>query len=117
MRFVAINRHPYHTWRMRIALLIMTLAAAAIMAPRADALSLNTEHLAGQEEYSSGAVLQVAQGGCTSLSQAIEQVRNRTGGKVISAETKVQGGREVHHIKVLTKDGKVKTHRVNGCKR
>ena len=53
----------------------------------------------------------------TSLSQAIESVRRKTGGKVLSAETRVQGGREVHHIKVLTKDGKVKTHKVNGRRR
>ena len=36
-----------------------------------------------------------------------ESVRSRTGGRVVSAETKIQGGREVHYIKVLTKDGKV----------
>ena len=52
-----------------------------------------------------------------SLSQAIESVRSRTGGRVVSAETKVSNGREVHHIKVLTEDGKVKTHKVNGCSR
>jgi uncharacterized membrane protein YkoI len=52
-----------------------------------------------------------------SLSQAIESVRRSTGGKVVSAETRVQGGREVHYIKVLTKDGKVKTHKVNGRRR
>ena len=55
---------------------------------------------------------------CASLSQAVEQVRRRGNvERVISAETRVSGGREVHHIKVLTKDGKVRTHTVNGCKR
>ena len=52
-----------------------------------------------------------------SLSEAIDSVRR--GGnveRVISAETKVSGGREVHHIKVLTKDGKVQTHKVQGRK-
>jgi hypothetical protein len=61
--------------------------------------------------------LQIAQGGGMSLSQAIDSVRR--GGnveRVISAETKVSGGREVHHIKVLTKDGKVQTHKVQGRK-
>jgi uncharacterized membrane protein YkoI len=58
--------------------------------------------------------LQIAQSDGMSLSQAIESVRRSTGGKVVSAETKIQGGREVHHIKVLTEDGKVKTHKVNG---
>jgi len=50
------------------------------------------------------------------LAQAIESIRSRTGGQILSAETRVQGGREVHHIKVL-KDGKVKTYKVNGRQR
>ena len=48
------------------------------------------------------------------LAQATESVRRKTNGRVVGAETKIQGGREVHYIKVLTKDGKVKTHKVNG---
>ena len=59
----------------------------------------------------------VAQSDGKSLSEAVEQVRRQTGGRILSAETKVSGGREVHHIKVLTKDGKVKTHKVQGRKR
>ena len=59
----------------------------------------------------------VAQSNGKSLSEAVEQVRRQTGGRILSAETKVEGGREVHHIKVLTKDGKVKTHRVQGRRR
>ena len=55
--------------------------------------------------------------GGKSLSQAVEQVRRQTQGQILSAETKVSGNREVHHIKVLTKDGKVKTHKVQGRKR
>lgn len=52
------------------------------------------------------------------LSQAVESVRRRGNvERVISAHTKVSGGREVHHIKVLTKDGKVRTHTVQGQKR
>lgn len=57
------------------------------------------------------------QSGGMSLSEAVEMIRNRTGGKIVSAETRVQGGREVHHIKVLTKDGRVQMHRVNGRRR
>ncbi len=62
--------------------------------------------------------LRATQGDGMSLSEAIESVRR--GGNVeaiISAETKVSGGREVHHIKVLTKDGKVQTHTRPGRKR
>jgi uncharacterized membrane protein YkoI len=60
---------------------------------------------------------QVAQNDGKSLSEAVEQVRRQTNGRIISAETKVRNGREVHHIKVLTDDGKVKTHKVQGRKR
>ena len=56
-------------------------------------------------------------GGGKSLSEAVEQVRRQTKGRILSAETRVKGNREVHHIKVLTKDGRVKTHKVQGRKR
>lgn len=55
--------------------------------------------------------------GGKSLSEAVEQVRRKTNGRILSAETKVKGNREVHHIKVLTEDGKVKTHKVQGRRR
>ena len=61
--------------------------------------------------------IQIAQNDGKSLSEAVESVRRKTGGRIISAETKRNGNREVHHIKVLTKDGKVKTHKVQGRKR
>ena len=60
---------------------------------------------------------QVAQNDGKSLSDAVEQVRRQTGGRIVGAETKIKNGREVHHIKVLTDDGKVKTHKVQGRKR
>ncbi len=50
-----------------------------------------------------------------SLSEAVESVRRRGDvERVISAETRVSNGREVHHIRVMTRDGKVKTYKVNG---
>lgn len=68
-------------------------------------------------ELPSEARMQLAQNGGKSLSEAVEQVRRQTDGRIISAETKIKNGREVHYIKVLTKDGKVKTHKVQGRKR
>ncbi len=122
-RFVAIGRLPYDTWRMRSILTV--LLAAAVFLPAAasassyiegiDAFDIEETLRAQHVQYQGGADYRVSQDGM-SLSQAIQSVRNSTGGKVISAETKVQGGREVHHIKVL-KDGKVRVHRVNGRKR
>ena len=59
----------------------------------------------------------IAQNDCTTLSEAVESVRRSTDGRIVSAETKTKNGQDVHHIKVLTKDGKVKTHKISGCKR
>jgi uncharacterized membrane protein YkoI len=56
----------------------------------------------------------LAQGNGMTLDQAVEQVRRQYNGRIVSAETKVSGNREVHHIKVLTEDGKVKTVTVPG---
>jgi len=61
--------------------------------------------------------IQIAQSGGKSLSEAVSQVKRSTNGRILSAETKVSGNREVHHIKVLTKDGKVKTHKIQGRRR
>ena len=61
--------------------------------------------------------LRAVQGNGMSLSEAVDSVRR--GGnveRIISAETKISCGREVHYIKVLTKDGKVKTHTIQGRK-
>jgi hypothetical protein len=49
-----------------------------------------------------------------SLSQAVEQVRRKHKGRIVSAETRRSGNREVHHIKVLTDSGKVITEKVQG---
>ena len=54
------------------------------------------------------------QGNGMTLSQAVEQVRREYNGRIVSAETVVNGGRETHVIKVLTSDGKVKTVRIPG---
>ncbi len=80
-----------------------TGSGAVIAAPEAD------DRWAVQQD------LQVAQGGGVSLEQAIAQVRRKyPGGRIISAETRRNGNREVHHIKVLTQDGKVKTEKRQG---
>ena len=68
------------------------------------------------QESESGQAVRIVQNGGMTLSEAVESVRRSTDGRIVSAETKIQGGREVHHIKVLTKDGKVKTHKIRGRK-
>ncbi len=68
------------------------------------------------QESESGQAIRIVQIGGMTLSEAVESVRRSTDGRIVGAETKVQGGREVHHIRVLTKDGKVKTHKIPGRK-
>jgi hypothetical protein len=41
-------------------------------------------------------------------------VKRQYNGRIVSAETRMNGNREVHHIKVLTEDGKVKTVKIQG---
>lgn len=49
-----------------------------------------------------------------SLSKAVEQARQRTGGgEVISAETNTRDGKSVHNIRILTRDGKVRRIRID----
>ena len=99
----------------------LTICAALVLG----SLSANALLLDDPEAVAAGDVFEVHEtgneasqgnGGMT-LSEAVEQVRRQTGGRILSAETKVQGNREVHHIKVLTKDGKVQTHKVQGKRR
>ena len=43
-----------------------------------------------------------------SLDEAISRARRQSDGKVLAAETVRVGGRNVHRIKILTSDGRVK---------
>lgn len=105
---------------MRI-LPILLLSCALALTPAAALANdlVQSVHGSGAEwDSRSDTGLRVAQsGGGKSLSEAVEQVRRQTNGRILSAETKVKGNREVHHIKVLTEDGKVKTVKVQGRKR
>ena len=115
-RFVAIGLLSYHTWHMRSLLTLVLLLGLALISPAVMAFDLEEALKEQHPQYQAGPQYQVAQDGM-SLAQATESVRRRTNGRVVSAETRVQGGCEVHYIKGLTKDGKVKTHKVNGRRR
>ena len=101
---------------MRLTLTLVLLTALVLLAPPAQAFDPEQALRELHVQYQGEPVHSVVQDGL-SLSEAIEQVRRRTGGRVVGADTRIQGGREVHYIKVLTKDGKVKTHKVNGRRR
>lgn len=96
------------------------LALSLVLFPALPAAAFDLEGSLRGLADASGTVTEpdfaMTQGNGKTLSEAIEQVRRRTDGRIVSAETRVNGGREVHHIKVLTKDGKVKTHKVQGRK-
>ena len=62
-----------------------------MLATPAHALMQSVESIDGVSGEPEGPPLVIAQGGCTSLSQAVEQVRRRGDvERVISAETQVQ---------------------------
>ena len=104
--------------RILAILLISSLLALMPAATRADDLEQSLREAYTAVERRADAELQVAQkNGGKSLSEAVEQVRRQTNGRILSAQTKTNGKREVHHIKVLTKDGKVKTVKVPGRNR
>ena len=92
----------------------MALAISMFATP-ASALMLSDESVDGPASEPESPPLVIAQSGGMTLSQAVDQVRRRGDvERVISAETQVRNGREVHVIKVLTRDGRVTTHRIPG---
>ena len=99
---------------------IAVCSAMAILPLRADAFDIEQSLKRLHEQYLTvglpdARVAQKSEG--MTLAQAIESVRRQTNGRILDAKTTVSGGREMHHIKVLTKDGKVKTHKVPGRNR
>ncbi len=102
---------------MRLIKAILLFAAPALLPAAASAFDLEEALKQQHPQYEAAPRDTVAQQNGMSLAEATESVRRRTNGRIVSAETRVQGGREVHYIKVLTKDGKVRTHKVNGRRR
>ena len=101
-RFIAFNRRSYQTWRMRFALTFLLLAGLALLPTRSDAFDIEQALKEQHVQYRGEQVFSVAQQGGMTLAQAIESVRRRTNGRVVNAETRVQGGREVHYIKAVS---------------
>lgn len=84
-------------------LLILCVALAALVATSVTDVAMAGPH-----------ALQVARrdGGMAglSLSEAVQQVRQETGGRVLSADESSQDGRRVYRIKVLTPSGHVRVY-------
>ncbi len=73
----------------------------------------NSSHTQGNARQDT---LRLAQSNGLTLAQAIEQVKRQYKGRIVGAETTIKGNREVHRIRVLTEDGKVRTVTVQGRK-
>lgn len=69
--------------------------------------------LASQAIQASSPVLRRVAAAAITLEQAVTQVRQQTGGRILAAETVQENGRRVHRIKVLTPDHSVRTVRVD----
>ncbi|HWM27401.1 MAG TPA: hypothetical protein VNQ14_03005 [Woeseiaceae bacterium] len=100
--------------------MLTTLSLPAILLC-ASANALAGDWFAGDDAGQGGGMvlenprnLLVAQNDGPSLGEAVEQVRRQYNGRIVSAETRMSGKREMHYIKVLTEDGKVKTVQVPG---
>jgi hypothetical protein len=103
---------------MKSSLKILLLALALGSAPQA--LSGTLGDLLRQIEdvdqsrRGDDGILMIAQSNGPSLAEAVQMVKRQYNGRIVSAETRISGNREVHHIKVLTEDGKVKTVKIPG---
>ncbi len=92
--------------KIKVRLLLITLLSCMLALTPANA-----------QEFEPEQPFQLAQNDGMTLSEAIESVRGRIDGRILDAQTKTSDGRDMHHIKVLTKDGKVKTYKIPGRKR
>ena len=63
--------------------------------------------------WRAGAGTEIAASNGISLEQAVSMVRQRTGGKVLRADARERGGRDVYRIRVLLPDGRVRTFHVD----
>ena len=57
-------------------------------------------------------LLQVGIVSAVTLSEAIDQVRRQTSGRILKAETVRENGRAIHVIRVLTPEGRVRVFRI-----
>ncbi len=103
----------------KIMLLALTLGAA----PQALAGKFDLGDLLGQIEGGAvadskdGRNLMIAQSNGPTLSEAVEMVKRQCKCRIVSAETKISGGREVHYIRFMTRDGTVKERAIQGRSR
>ncbi len=97
------------TLHLAAAVIVLILPLAATnAAARVDSFPIQDAEVTRYE---------ASQHGAKTLEEAINWVRNQGNvDHILRAETRVSGGREVHHIKVLTKDGVIRIYKIPGRK-
>lgn len=58
-------------------------------------------------------LFQLSQNNNQSLDQAVQKIKQQTGGRILSANTVQKSGKRIHKIKVLLPSGKVRIFKVN----
>ena len=94
-RFIAISLRSYQTWQMRMTLTLVLLTALALLPLRSEAFDLEQALREQHVQYQGEPDIRVAQGNCTSLSQAIEQVQPTKGHEAVAGQRTAYG---VHDI-------------------
>lgn len=89
---------------LTLLILLLTLAVTPTWADRG--FNINSLRYVDNREANSSSQTS------NSLDQAVEQVRQETGGRVLSARTVRNNGDRIHRIKILTRDRKVKIIRI-----
>lgn len=62
--------------------------------------------------YFSPNYIQFAKNNNQNLNRAVKSIKEKTGGRILSAKTVKKNGQKIHKIKVLLPSGKVQTFRV-----
>lgn len=66
-----------------------------------------------QKPLLSSSYIQLAQSSNKTLNEAVESVKQETGGRILSAKTVNKDGKRIHKIKVLLPSGKVRVFKIN----
>ncbi len=108
-RIFGLNVHKFVLTTLILALPLLSAGANAFD------LEESLKELHEQYRVQELTTSPVAKGGGMTLNEAIERCRRRGDvERIISAETRKEGDRQVHIIKYLTKDNKVRTARYDG---
>ena len=57
--------------------------------------------------------IQLAQNNNQNLDEAVQSIKQKTGGRILSAKTVEKDGQRIYKIKVLLPSGKIQTFKVN----